>query len=124
MTTRPGVYLSEAEHGVAVIELRGEVDSRAAEAIRDATSSISLVRVLFDVSHVHAISSMGLRALVAVKKQVERANGRVVLCGLAEDLSDQMWSVGFLEQFETSASRQEAYELFGQAPPRTPKRHR
>ena len=72
--------------GRGVVQVRGEVDMRTAPGLRDrlldAAQALS-GELLIDLSGVDYIDSSGVGTMVYVKREVERAGGRVVLIGLS-----------------------------------------
>lgn len=62
---------------------------------------------ILDLSQVPFMSSAGLRTLLNVHRSVTAGNGRLILTGMIDDISDTMSATGFLTFFETAATAAE-----------------
>ena len=94
---------SEEKAGITVVRLDGEINSGTAEMVQE--SLLELVepggKIALEMSGVTYISSVGLRALLLLYREISHQDGRIVLCGLTEMVYDTMFITGFLEFFET-----------------------
>lgn len=94
---------SEEKAGITVVRLDGEINSGTAEMVQE--SLLELVepggKIALEMSGVTYISSVGLRTLLLLYREISHQDGRIVLCGLTEMVYDTMFITGFLEFFET-----------------------
>jgi anti-sigma B factor antagonist len=93
----------EEKAGITVARLAGEINSGTAGMVQE--KLLELVepgcKIVLEMSGVTYISSVGLRTLLLLYREINHQNGRVVLCGLPEMVYDTMFITGFLEFFET-----------------------
>lgn len=84
-----------------VVELSGRIDSSAAGGLEEVLADViqSEVNLIVDLNGVHFISSQGMRVLLAVKKQVSRENGKMILAGLTGNVKEILSMLGFLHYF-------------------------
>jgi len=84
-----------------VVELSGRIDSSAAGGLEEVLADVirSEVNLIIDLNDVHFISSQGMRVLLAVKKQVSRENGKMILAGLTGNVKEILSMLGFLHYF-------------------------
>lgn len=86
---------------VNVVSIVGDIDGNTAPAAQ--TSIVALAvpasKVVLDLSQVGYMSSAGLRMLLASYRAISGQGGKVVVCGLSEDLEDTMSMTGFLSFF-------------------------
>jgi anti-sigma B factor antagonist len=90
----------------AVVALAGEIDASSAAAAQQQILPLAGpgARLVLDMSGVTFMSSAGLRMLLSTYRQISANQGRVVLVGLSEELSDTMAMTGFLGFFTTQAT--------------------
>jgi anti-sigma B factor antagonist len=90
----------------AVVALAGEIDASSAAAAQQQILPLAGpgARLVLDMSGVTFMSSAGLRMLLSTYRQISANQGRVVLVGLSEELSDTMAMTGFLVFFTTQAT--------------------
>ncbi|GAB4323801.1 MAG: anti-sigma factor antagonist [Phototrophicales bacterium] len=100
---------SEENGKVTVIELFGELDSITAPQAQD--HILSLVkqdsRILLDMSQVSYMSSAGLRILLVLYREIQNKVGKIVVCGLNDEVRDVMAITGFLDFFHTVDNRED-----------------
>ncbi|MEZ0067891.1 anti-sigma B factor antagonist [Streptacidiphilus sp. MAP12-20] len=91
-----------------VAELSGEIDSATSTGLLDQLLPLlgeakgkSLV---IDLGKVEYVSSAGLRTLLVVYREAQRASATVRLTGLSEELRFVMSVTGFLDFFEESGT--------------------
>ena len=93
----------EEKGGTSVVRLMGEMNSGTVDIVQE--KLLELVepgcKIALEMSGVTYISSMGLRTLLLLYREITRQDGRIVLCGLTEMVYDTMFITGFLEFFET-----------------------
>lgn len=99
---------------IVIITTEGSIDSKTAgefqTRIMDKVSATN--NVLLDFSKVDFISSAGLRVLLMIYRQIKSKNGKVILVGVSEEISDVMSMTGFINFFEISNTIDEALKLF------------
>jgi len=85
---RTEIGISEA-NGVTVVELRGELDSPAADELRQALSGLldqGRARLIVDLEGVPHVESRGLGALVAALQRARAMGGDLKLCALRREV--------------------------------------
>jgi anti-anti-sigma factor len=83
---------------VNVAEIRG--DELTADLERRFAAEVGrtgATRVVVDMTAVTYITSTGVRTLLSLHHQVKKANGRVVLCGLGEMVSEVLHLMRFID---------------------------
>ncbi len=88
---------------VTVVALAGDIDANTAPGIQDKVLPIaeSSRKMLLDMFKVPYMSSAGLRMLLSLYRQVTAKDGKLVLVGLSEEITDTMSITGFLDFFTT-----------------------
>lgn len=76
--------------------------------------------IVIDFKGVDYLSSAALRVLLMITRRLARAHGRLVLCGMSEDLKKVFAISGFDRDFTILAARGEAVALAAQTPPPPP----
>ncbi|MFL7839936.1 MAG: STAS domain-containing protein [Candidatus Promineifilaceae bacterium] len=93
----------ERKAGITVVRLVGEMNSGTVDLVQE--KLLELVepgcKIALEMSGVTYISSMGLRTLLLLYREISQQDGHIVLCGLTEMVYDTMFITGFLEFFET-----------------------
>jgi anti-sigma B factor antagonist len=86
-----------------VVSLAGEIDANSAGAAQQQIVPLAGpgARLVLDMTGVTFMSSAGLRMLLSTYRQIAANQGRVVLVGLSEELSETMAMTGFLTFFTT-----------------------
>jgi anti-sigma B factor antagonist len=86
---------------VTVVEMRGNLDGTTAlmaeERIKEHAQEGS--RLLLDLREVGYMSSMGLRLLFLLSRNLSDLHGNLALVGLSDDLKETMSITGFLDHF-------------------------
>lgn len=94
-----------ADAGRPVVRVRGDVDLRSSPRLREVLlGAVRQLegRLLVDLSGVEYMDSSGVGTLVFVKREVERAGGRLVLLGLRPRVRSVL-EITHLEKFFTIA---------------------
>ena len=79
----------DLSHGVAVLNLAGDIDAAAAPSLRSAIEVVldqDARRLVFDVSRVSFTDSSGLAAFVYAWRRFDEQPGRVVIRGAGHSL--------------------------------------
>jgi anti-sigma B factor antagonist len=86
---------------VTVVKPAGEIDASSAAVVQQKVLPLSVpgCKIILDMSQVAYMSSAGLRMLLSVYRQISGNQGRIVLVGLSEELTDTMSMTGFLGYF-------------------------
>ncbi len=87
--------------GIGVVSLLGEIDAETAPILELEMVPITrrYSRLILDLSAVKSISSVGLRKILMIYRQVKFHNGQILLAGMSEPLRNIMWAAGFLNYF-------------------------
>jgi len=94
------------QNDVAVVALSGRLDASAAtqaEAGLDSALGSPGPRLAIDLTGLDYISSAGLRVLLVVAKKVQRANGKLALFGLCDNVREVFAVSGFDTIFPIAA---------------------
>lgn len=96
---------------VTVAELHGDLDGKTAPKAQDELLPlVKNLKVIFDMSDVYYMSSAGLRMLLSIRRQIP-VDGRLILCGLSEQLQDTMNITGFIDFYTICGSQAEALKM-------------
>jgi anti-anti-sigma factor len=127
---QPPCLEAALENGVLVLtvirrQIEGdEVARRLREEMLAAVSRHPTNRVVIDLKNTHYVSSIAFWPLLALRRQLHTAGGRLLICGLTgmvEDIftSTKMVSSGgaFNAPFEVAADRAEAVARLSAEPP-------
>lgn len=97
-----------------LISIEGSIDSKTAgdlqSQIMDTVSESN--NVLIDLTKVEYVSSAGLRVLLMIYRQIKSKNGKVILVGVSQEISDVMSMTGFINFFEITDTIDNALNLF------------
>lgn len=100
--------------GVAVLEVKGRVDSTSAPVLGDKLTrafASPQQRVVVDLSGADYVSSAGLRVLLRAAKQADQTKGKLVLHGLNSRVEEVFEISGFADIFTICTTRDEALGL-------------
>jgi anti-anti-sigma factor len=104
--------IKEEKRGeVKVIGLRGRLDATTSPSVEQrllAMVAQGEVRIAFDLSGLSYISSMGLRVLMVVAKQVQNSGGRLALATLNDTVREIFNLAGFTHVFSVFQTVDEA----------------
>lgn len=103
------------ERGVLVLEITGDLDSRAApefEAAMLDCAAAADARLVVDFDGLDFISSAGLRVLIMVGRRLIAGAGSLALCSLNADVQEVLDISGMARQFEVHADRDSAFAWF------------
>lgn len=101
----------ETPSDVAIVRPQGRLDSATSPAFETAVLEHlqgGSQRLVLDLSGVSYISSAGLRVILLAGKKLRATEGRLVLCGLREEVRGVFEMSGFLDLFAVAPSVQEA----------------
>src|SRR5436190_906776 len=87
MATTPLSATVRRERGVAIIDLRGEIDGAAEATLHSAYAEATTQdprTVLLNFGGVDYINSTGIALIVGILAQARRASRRLLACGLSE----------------------------------------
>ena len=106
---------NESIGGVAVVSIRGNLDTNTAPQAQqhlDSLLSGGDDRILVDFEALDYISSAGLRVLLATAKKLRGSGGALRLCALNETVTEIFEISGFSTIFSLFDSREKALEGF------------
>lgn len=97
---------------ITVVNLDTRLDADAAQVIKAEVLPLAVpgCRMLLDMTGVDYMSSVGLRVLLLMYRQIDTSTGTVILAGLSDRIRDVMSMTGFLDYFTTSETRDEGIE--------------
>jgi anti-sigma B factor antagonist len=100
---------------VIVVKMIGEIDAGSAAIVQQRILPLSGpgCKIILDLSKVAYMSSAGLRMLLSVYRQISGNQGKIVLVGLSEELTDTMSMTGFLGFFTVQDTIQTGLLQFG-----------
>jgi stage II sporulation protein AA (anti-sigma F factor antagonist) len=107
------ISTSDAENGVVMLEVEGEVDAHTARKLDKALNDLLAQghsRLVLDASQIGFISSAGLRAILFAHREALQHGGEVRLFGLNAQVRRVFEMAGFDESLHLSDTRQEALE--------------
>jgi len=96
---------------VKIIGLRGRLDATTSPGVEKRLLELVAqgeVRIAFDLSGLSYISSMGLRVLMVVAKQVQTAGGKLALATLSDSVREIFNLAGFTQLFSVFQTVDEA----------------
>mgnify|MGYP006288675611 FL=1 len=96
-----------------VVKARGRIDSMTAPALEEAFEAITEAgryRIVFDMSEVNFISSVGLRVMIDAQKACRRSGGEVVVAGLSPLIDRAFDLAGYHSLFEVCDTVDEAVD--------------
>jgi anti-anti-sigma factor len=105
------------EDGSAEIRLEGRLDIDGARVVDLPLATLAGARpnLVFDLTEVSFLASIGLRTIMINAKAVSKRGGRVVLFGSRPEVAQVLSSTGIDQIVPSVASRAEALALIGAA---------
>lgn len=93
---------TQEQDGVAVVAIRGQIDSQTAPAAQEQLLPLleTHAHIVMDLGQLTFMSSAGLRMMLLLYRQATARNGHVALVGLIDPIKDTMQATGFLGFFE------------------------
>ena len=101
----------EKRGGVTLIGLHGRLDAVSSPSVEKRLLAIVAegdVRIALDLSELSYISSLGLRVLMIVAKQVQTGGGKLSLAALSDTVHEIFKIAGFTELFSVYQTLDEA----------------
>ena len=96
---------------IKVAEMETRFDANTAQEAETALTKLvdgGSRKIVCDMSKTEFISSAGLRVLLSVAKQLQKLNGKIILCSLKPPVQKVFEMAGFTRIFETYGSEEEA----------------
>ncbi|MFA6703159.1 MAG: STAS domain-containing protein [Dysgonamonadaceae bacterium] len=92
----------KTESDILIITIEGSIDSKTASEVQQKIleASVESNNVIIDLTKVDFVSSAGLRVLLMVYRQIKAKNGKVILVGVSEEITEIMSITGFINFFE------------------------
>ena len=116
--------IAESKDGeVTVLAPKGSLNTQTSPKLEQKLVAILGEKgrlIVIDFKGVDYLSSAALRVLLMIARRLARAHGRLVLCGMSEDLKKVFSISGFDRDFTILAARGEAVALAAQTPPPPP----
>ncbi len=104
--------IKEEKRGeVKIIELRGRLDAVTSPAVEKRLLTLVAqgeARITFDLSSLNYVSSLGLRVLMVVAKQVQTGGGKLALATLNDSVREIFNLAGFTHLFAVFQTVDEA----------------
>ena len=104
--------VNESKQGdVLILEIEGRLHGADSAEFQDKIMDMLKARpgrILFDLSGMTRVDSMGLRAFIMTSNKVKSYNGRMALCGLQRIVEDVFDISGFSSFFTICPTREEA----------------
>ena len=107
----------EVQGDVLVVSLEGALNSMNAaqvEAEMQRRLDQGTNQVLFDLGALGYISSAGLRVVLIAAKRLKQSAGRLVLCGMHDQIREAFEISGFLNILNVAETRASALERFNE----------
>jgi anti-sigma B factor antagonist len=104
--------------GIICVEVEGRLDAATVPVLEKALQHLladAQYHLIVDMNAVSYVSSSGLRALLAARRQARSWGGDVYLCQLSARVREILEMVGFLSVFGVYATREEARGAFPQS---------
>ncbi|MFY8102766.1 MAG: STAS domain-containing protein [Ramlibacter sp.] len=102
---------SDIPPDIAVVRPQGRLDSATSPAFEVAVLERiegGSRRLVLDLSEVGYISSAGLRVILAAGKKLRATQGKLVLCGLRDEVRGVFEMSGFLDLFPVTETAEQA----------------
>lgn len=108
------MFITERKkNGVKVLELNGRVDAECPNFGRDLMDMVQDENnIIVDCSRLNYINSMGLRAFLQTVKEVNKTNGKIIICNLNTNILELFETSGFLQYFDVCKTKEEAMDQF------------
>lgn len=106
-----GIRVTIEEKGnIVILRLDGRLDATSTPVLEGKIKPVleKQARVLMDFSDVDYLSSAGMRLLLSAAKKMKAKNGRLVFCGIDEEVMEIIKMAGFDKILEIFSSEQEA----------------
>ncbi len=101
----------ETRGDVRIVGLRGRLDASTTPPIEQRIAGLldqGEKRLVFDLSELTYISSLGLRVLIVVAKSMQRTGGKLALAGLSDHIHEIFKIAGFTTVFSIYPNLEEA----------------
>lgn len=102
----------EEKGDVVVVRLKGRLDAASSPQLEKKINSIidtGHFKFLFNFESVDYLSSAGMRLMLSVSKKLKHLEGKVVACGLNEEVMDVIKMAGFHQVLEIYPSEEESF---------------
>jgi anti-sigma B factor antagonist len=104
--------IEKSENGIFIAELKGRVDTSNSgefeKKLREVTDKEK--NLLLDCSGLEYVSSMGLRVFLLILKKIKSLDGRLVIFGFCERVSEIFAISGFCDLFSCFETKEQAME--------------
>jgi anti-sigma B factor antagonist len=107
------IYFDDVS-GVLVVTVAGELDGHTAPVAQDQILPMiqNGIRVVLNMTDLSYMSSAGARTLLLLYRQINQAQGAVILAGMVAEIQDMLGATGFLDYFQLAATVDDALAMF------------
>lgn len=107
--------LERNQNGVAVIEIKGRLDSKTTSDLEQKVLGIldsETQSLLVDMADLDYINSSGLRVLVMAYQRLKKSGGKLAICGTKDYIMEVFEIAGYHRLFNLFANQEEALASF------------
>ena len=115
MTDNALIVETQDDGPALTIAVIGRLDSNTVKGLEGAVQELAgneRPAVVFDLERMTYVSSAGLRVFLVASKLVQKAGGKAVFCGLADNVHKVFKVSGFDHILTLRVTKEEALELF------------
>ena len=105
----------EVQGAVTIFRLEGRLDTMSSGQLESQISAIAgpeKNKIVLSLAHVDYLSSSGMRVLLAVSKKLKSLGGKLVVCGLTEEVLEIIKMAGFHQILHITADEANALKEF------------
>src|ERR1700731_4194220 len=102
----------EEKGDVIVIRVQGRLDAASSPQLEKKINSIiesGHFKLILNLSGVDYLSSAGMRLMLSISKKLKHLEGKIVACGLNEDVMDVIKMAGFHQVLELYPTEEECF---------------
>lgn len=102
----------EEKGDVIVISVQGRLDAASSPQLEKKINAIiesGHFKIILNLSGVDYLSSAGMRLMLSVSKKLKHLEGKIVACGLNDDVMDVIKMAGFHQVLELYATEEECF---------------
>lgn len=104
----------ETVQQISIVRLVGEIDANSAAVVQQTVIPLAIpnCNIVLEMTKVAYMSSAGLRMLLSIYRHISGTQGKVILVGLSDELTDTMSMTGFLVYFTVHSTLDEGLQAF------------
>ncbi|NGX61804.1 MAG: putative anti-sigma factor antagonist BtrV [Chlamydiae bacterium] len=102
----------EEKGDVVVVRVKGRLDAASSPQLEKKIFSIidaGHFKLVLNLAGVEYLSSAGMRLMLAVSKKLKHLEGKVVACGLNDEVMEMIKMAGFHQVLELYPSEEESF---------------